>query len=374
MTEFVDAVQQDEPAARPVPTVLTCGIAEENLANNQRMALRLTELGYPAELHTVRDAHNYVAWRDALHPHLTDLITDAGRSAVRREQVELDQGTLIAYGHYGRPVLVFPSEQGRAWDFENNGMIDAVADLIDAGRVKIYCVDSADSWTWSDRSGSIEDRARRHADYEAWIRSRVVGWISDDCAGQLDIITLGCSLGAYHAVNFALKHAHVFPLAIGLSGNYDPTTWHCVGRARRRDVLQQPDGLRRESERRSSRLAARAREHPARRRPGRVGGLADRCAAEHAARSLRRSRARASSANSTCGATTSRTTGRRGDDRLPTICRGSARNDIRGQIASDRIAARDRAGLADGVRGAGPSGRHRHRRRRHRAPATRPSA
>jgi enterochelin esterase family protein len=82
VTEFVDAVQQDEPAARPVPTVLTCGIAEENLANNQRIALRLTELGYSAELHTLRDAHNYVAWRDALHPHLTTLITDlAGGSA-----------------------------------------------------------------------------------------------------------------------------------------------------------------------------------------------------------------------------------------------------------------------------------------------------
>ena len=148
---------------------------------------------------------------------------------VRREQVDLDQGTLIAYGHYGRPVLVFPSEQGRAWDFENNGMVDAVAGLIDDGRIKLYCVDSADSWTWSDRSVPTEERARRHADYESWVCSRVVGWISDDCAGQLDIIAVGCSLGAYHAVNFALKHAHVFPLAIGLSGNYDPTTWNGWG-------------------------------------------------------------------------------------------------------------------------------------------------
>lgn len=148
---------------------------------------------------------------------------------MRREQADLDQGTLIAYGHYGRPVLVFPSEQGRAWDFENNGMIDAVADLLEAGRVKLYCVDSADSWTWSDRSVPIEERARRHSDYESWVCSRVVGWISDDCAGQLDIITVGASLGAYHAVNFALKHANVFPMAIGLSGNYDPTTWHAWG-------------------------------------------------------------------------------------------------------------------------------------------------
>jgi len=36
-------------------------------------------------------------------------------------------GTVIRYGHWGRPVRVFPSERGRAWDFENNGMIAAAA-------------------------------------------------------------------------------------------------------------------------------------------------------------------------------------------------------------------------------------------------------
>ena len=144
---------------------------------------------------------------------------------MRRDHVDLGAATLIAYGHYGRPMLVFPSEQGRAWDFENNGMVDAVADLIDAGRVKLYCVDSADGYSWSDRSAPIEERARRHEQYEAWIRSVVAPWIADDCGGTMEIATMGCSLGAYHAVNIALKHAHVFPLAMGFSGNYDPMAW-----------------------------------------------------------------------------------------------------------------------------------------------------
>ena len=73
-----------------------------------------------------------------------------------------DPGTLIRYGHSGRPVLVFPSEQGRAWDYENNGMVGAVADLVEAGRVKLYCVDSFDHLTWSDTSVPLEERARRH--------------------------------------------------------------------------------------------------------------------------------------------------------------------------------------------------------------------
>ena len=148
---------------------------------------------------------------------------------MRRDHVDLGAASLVAYGHFGRPVLVFPSEQGRAWDFENNGMIDAVADLIDAGRVKLYCVDSADGYTWSDVSAPVEERARRHEEYEGWIRGTVAPWIAADCAGVMEIATLGCSLGAYHAVNIALKHAHVFPLAMGFSGNYDPTTWRAWG-------------------------------------------------------------------------------------------------------------------------------------------------
>jgi esterase/lipase superfamily enzyme len=126
-------------------------------------------------------------------------------------------------------VLVFPSEQGRAWDFENNGMVGAVAGLVDAGRVKLYCVDSYDAQSWSNRDIDVEQRARQHGRYESWILSQVVPWIRDDCGGPAEIVTLGCSLGAYHAANFALKRADVFPVAMCFSGNYDPASWHGWG-------------------------------------------------------------------------------------------------------------------------------------------------
>ena len=32
------------------------------------------------------------------------------------------------YGHSGRPFLVFPCQDGRFFDYENMGMIDAVKD------------------------------------------------------------------------------------------------------------------------------------------------------------------------------------------------------------------------------------------------------
>lgn len=59
-------------------------------------------------------------------------------------------GTVIRYGHWGRPVLVFPSEQGNAFDFEDNGMVGAVSGLIDSGRLKVYCVSSYDASSWSN--------------------------------------------------------------------------------------------------------------------------------------------------------------------------------------------------------------------------------
>jgi esterase/lipase superfamily enzyme len=88
-------------------------------------------------------------------------------------------GSVIAYGHWGRPLLVFPSEQGRAVDYENNGMVGAVSWLIDAGRVKLYCVDAFDAQTWSRTDLPVEERAARHGAYESWIIDQVVPFVYD---------------------------------------------------------------------------------------------------------------------------------------------------------------------------------------------------
>jgi enterochelin esterase family protein len=76
VTAFVADVHAADADPRPIPAALTCGTAEENLADNEAMAASLRRLGYPAEFVQVRDAHNYTAWRDALDPHLTTLIAE----------------------------------------------------------------------------------------------------------------------------------------------------------------------------------------------------------------------------------------------------------------------------------------------------------
>jgi esterase/lipase superfamily enzyme len=136
-------------------------------------------------------------------------------------------GTVAVFGHYGRALLAFPSEGGRAYDWRDNGMIGAVEGLINDGKVKIYCVDSFDASSWSNQSAPLEERAHQHGRYESWILDEVVPFIQNDAGGE--IMTAGSSLGAYHAANFALKRADVFPLAICMSGNYDPSTWGAWG-------------------------------------------------------------------------------------------------------------------------------------------------
>ena len=56
---------------------------------------------------------------------------------------------IAVHGHWGRPVIWFPSEGGAPWDFEANGMLDAVRPAIDDGRITVFCVPSFDSLRWS---------------------------------------------------------------------------------------------------------------------------------------------------------------------------------------------------------------------------------
>ena len=172
-----------------------------------------------------------------------------------RRAIEIDGGTVLAYGHYGRPVVAFPSENGQAPDWEERGMVDALGGLLDAGRMKLYCVPSFDRESWTRRDLPLEERARRHGHYEWWILARLVPFVQADSHTH-ELIATGCSFGAYHAVNFCLKRADLFPLAIGMSGVYDVSV---QGGGERGDAVyfSNPMDYVAHLERRSPRLAAR---------------------------------------------------------------------------------------------------------------------
>jgi len=73
ITRFVARVLRAS-AGPAVPATLTCGIVEENRANNRDMAATLRRQGYEVTFVENRDAHNWIGWRDALDPPLTTLL------------------------------------------------------------------------------------------------------------------------------------------------------------------------------------------------------------------------------------------------------------------------------------------------------------
>ncbi|MDQ3397014.1 MAG: alpha/beta hydrolase-fold protein [Deinococcota bacterium] len=129
---------------------------------------------------------------------------------------------VLAFGHHGAPIIAFPSGGGQFFDFESNGMIAAVAHLIEGGKLKVYCPESLDHESWLNHGANPHERALRHRAYEDFIVHTLVPAIRSDCRDEAIKVGLaGCSLGAYHAANFALKLPHLFGYALCMSGRYD---------------------------------------------------------------------------------------------------------------------------------------------------------
>ncbi len=126
---------------------------------------------------------------------------------------------LKTYGWYGKPMLVFPAQGGRFYEYEDFKMIDAISSFIEAGKIKVYTMDSIDNQSWANYGIHPADRARRHEDYDRYITQEVAPFIIENCAGTSErFIVTGVSMGAYHAGNFFFRHPDVFDTLIAISG------------------------------------------------------------------------------------------------------------------------------------------------------------
>lgn len=127
---------------------------------------------------------------------------------------------LLTYGHSGTPILVFPTSQGKFYEYENSGMIHAISQKIESGQLQFFCVDSVDGESWYNRSIHPHERVRRAIAYEDYLLYEVVPLIRN-LNGNGQIATTGCSLGGYYALNFALKHPDLTSACIAMSGAFD---------------------------------------------------------------------------------------------------------------------------------------------------------
>lgn len=129
---------------------------------------------------------------------------------------------LLVFGHAGAKVLVFPTREGRFYDYENWGLVDALRSSIDGGYIRLFCVDGVDSQSLYCRWVAPPVRVERHRRYECYILREVIPFMLSE-NGVPSLIVHGCSIGAYHAMSLALRNPHLFQKVVALSGRYDLT-------------------------------------------------------------------------------------------------------------------------------------------------------
>ena len=127
---------------------------------------------------------------------------------------------LLIFGHAGARVLVFPTSQGRYYEWEDRGMVHALGEHLERGWLQLVCVDSVDAESWYAKWKHPHDRAARHSEYERYILDEVLP-LSEHRNPNPFLVTTGTSFGAYHALNIALRHPHRFGRVLGMSGLYD---------------------------------------------------------------------------------------------------------------------------------------------------------
>ncbi|HLU08685.1 MAG TPA: alpha/beta hydrolase-fold protein, partial [Oceanobacillus sp.] len=123
-------------------------------------------------------------------------------------------------GHAGARVLVFPTSQGKFYEWEDRGMIRALGDHIHNGWLQVYCVDSIDSESWYCGWAHPSGRAYRHMQYDAYLFNEVLPF-SERKNSNPFLITVGASFGGYHAMNFGLRHPSHVNRILAMSGLFD---------------------------------------------------------------------------------------------------------------------------------------------------------
>jgi esterase/lipase superfamily enzyme len=126
------------------------------------------------------------------------------------------------WGHFGTPVLLFPSAGGDYEEVERFHLVRALSPLIGAGRIKVFSVDGVAAQTWLRGTGSPVDCARVQSSYDAYIDEEVVPFIRRDLLSDtVEIVAAGAAIGACSAVSTLCRRPEIFRAALTLSGIFD---------------------------------------------------------------------------------------------------------------------------------------------------------
>lgn len=133
---------------------------------------------------------------------------------------------IVTYGHYGFPLLLFPTAAADFLEYERFQVIHVIHPIIEAGKVKVFSINSINQESWLNRGMHPGAMAWRQVQYNRYITDEVVPYIWNSLQGRFGIITAGASLGAFHAANQLFRRPDLFAGTIAMSGAYDIRSYY----------------------------------------------------------------------------------------------------------------------------------------------------
>jgi esterase/lipase superfamily enzyme len=132
------------------------------------------------------------------------------------------EATMVRWGEFGQPVLIFPTAGGDAEEIERFKLIHVLEPLILAGRIKIYSIDSIAGQVWFNKQGSPEHRMHMQHQFHQYVKHEVVPAIRMDCrSADIGVWAAGASIGAFHAAAVVCRFPDLFHRSLSMSGTYD---------------------------------------------------------------------------------------------------------------------------------------------------------
>jgi esterase/lipase superfamily enzyme len=128
---------------------------------------------------------------------------------------------VAVYGHYGIAVLLVPTAAADYLEYERFKMIDALAPLIEAGKIKVFSVNSINVESWMNKEMLGEHKAIRHNDFNTYIYNEVIPFIKNNTSWNTPVVISGASFGALHSMNLFLKRPDLINGVIAMSGVYN---------------------------------------------------------------------------------------------------------------------------------------------------------
>jgi esterase/lipase superfamily enzyme len=131
---------------------------------------------------------------------------------------------MLEFGHWGYPILLFPTSRGRYYQNKDFGLTKAVEWFVNSGKVKLYCIDSIDGDSWYARHLHPALRVLNHICYDRMLNDELIPYIRSAC--HVDKIAVGgCSFGGFQAANFAFKHPDKVAHMFSMGGAFDIKTF-----------------------------------------------------------------------------------------------------------------------------------------------------